>query len=160
MTQSDLMEINPWDRHRVTLESGFVAALLAGAFLVRLWGLSKMHFWDENVYLLNAGYIAFGKANYIEIDSRPPLLPILFAGAFRLWHSDYAAWIVTALLNALGPVFLYLAGRKLTGGLRPRSRRFCLLSLRSSRGSSQTDRADSWLTFPVTACWQTVPLFR
>ena len=74
-----------------------------------------MHFWDESVDLLNAEYICWGKAGYLEIDSRPPLLSILFAGVFRFWHSDYAAAAVTALLNALGPVFLYLAGRKVTG---------------------------------------------
>ncbi|MGH9544797.1 MAG: ArnT family glycosyltransferase [Terriglobales bacterium] len=74
-----------------------------------------MHFWDENVYLQNAELICCGKNNYNEIDSRPPLLSILFAGAFLLWHSDYAAWIVAALMNALGPVFLYLGGRKIAG---------------------------------------------
>jgi 4-amino-4-deoxy-L-arabinose transferase-like glycosyltransferase len=87
--------------------------LVAAGFVVRFWGLSKMHFWDENVYLLNAEYIGFGKAGYQEIDSRPPLLSILFAGVFKIWHSDYAALAVTALLNALGPVFLYLAGKRI-----------------------------------------------
>jgi 4-amino-4-deoxy-L-arabinose transferase-like glycosyltransferase len=87
--------------------------LVAAGFVVRFWGLSKMHFWDENVYLLNAEYIGFGKAGYQEMDSRPLLLSILYAGAFRIWHSDYAALAVSALLNALGPAFLYLAGRRI-----------------------------------------------
>jgi len=92
-----------------------VALLTAAAFLVRFWGLSRMHFWDENSYLQNAEYFFCGKANFLEIDHRPPLLSLFFAGIFRFWHSDYAAEAVTALLNALGPAFLYLAGRKLAG---------------------------------------------
>ena len=74
-----------------------------------------MHTWDENVYLQNAELMCCGKNNYNEIDSRPPLLSLLFAGVFLLWHSDYAAYVVTALLNALGPVVLYLAGRMIVG---------------------------------------------
>jgi 4-amino-4-deoxy-L-arabinose transferase-like glycosyltransferase len=100
---------------RVRLEWLCIAVVVAAAFVVRVWGLSRMHFWDENVYLLNAEYIAFGKAGYLEIDSRPPLLSLLFAGVFELWHSDYAAAVVTALLNAFGPLFLYLAGRRIVG---------------------------------------------
>jgi len=49
-------------RQRVRLEIAGVALLAAAAFVVRFWGLSKMHFWDENVYLLNAEYIFCGKA--------------------------------------------------------------------------------------------------
>ena len=101
------------DRQRVYVEWIGLGLLVVAGFVVRFWGLSKMHFWDENVYLLNAEYIGFGKAGYQEIDSRPPLLSILFAGVFRIWHSDYAALAVTALLNALGPVFLYLAGKRI-----------------------------------------------
>jgi 4-amino-4-deoxy-L-arabinose transferase-like glycosyltransferase len=100
---------------RVRLEWVGLGVLVAVAFLIRLWGMTRMHFWDENVYLLNAEYMAFGKAGYIEIDSRPPLLSLLFAGLFHLWHSDYAAATLTALINALGPAFLYLGGRKLVG---------------------------------------------
>ena len=65
--------------------------------------------------LQNAELMCCGKNNYNEIDSRPPLLSLLFAGVFLLWHSDYAAYVVTALLNALGPVVLYLAGRMIVG---------------------------------------------
>ncbi|MGD0347094.1 MAG: glycosyltransferase family 39 protein [Terracidiphilus sp.] len=89
--------------------------LVAAAFLIRLWGMTKMHFWDENVYLLNAGYFFNRHAGFMEIDQRPPLLPLLFAGVFHLWNSDYAAEIVTALLNALGPLFMFLAGRRIVG---------------------------------------------
>jgi 4-amino-4-deoxy-L-arabinose transferase-like glycosyltransferase len=117
MTQFNPAMASPWgsQRQRLILECALVTLLTAAAFLVRLWGISRMHFWDENVYLQNAEYFCCGKHNYLEIDSRPPLLSLFFAGVFLFWNSDYAAWTVTALLNALGPVFLYLAGRKLIG---------------------------------------------
>ncbi|MGB8098227.1 MAG: glycosyltransferase family 39 protein, partial [Terracidiphilus sp.] len=92
-----------------------LALLVACAFLIRIWGVTKMHFWDENVYLLNAEYFYGGHAGYLEIDSRPPLLSLLFAAAFHAWHSDYAAEIVAMLLNALGPLFLFLAGCRIVG---------------------------------------------
>lgn len=98
-------------RRPVILESAFVVMLMAAAFLVRIWPLSKMHYWDETVYLQNAEVICCGKANYSELDSRPPLLSLLFAAVFLLWHHVYAASIATALLNALGPVLLYFSGR-------------------------------------------------
>jgi Dolichyl-phosphate-mannose-protein mannosyltransferase len=97
------------------LEIACVVAVFAACALVRLWGMSRVHSWDENVYLQNAELICCGKHNYNEIDSRPPLLSLIFAGAFFLWHSDYFAWIITALLNALGPVLLYLSGRIFVG---------------------------------------------
>src|ERR1019366_6076390 len=80
--------------------------------------ISKTHFWDEMVYLQNAQVICCGKINYSELDYRPPLLSLIYAGVFLLWHRIYAACIVTAFLNALGPFFLYLAGR-LVGGRVP-----------------------------------------
>ena len=93
----------------------FVGVVFMGAFLVRVWGVSHRHGWDENVYLLNAQQMCCGGSHYNEIDSRPPLLSLLFAGVFRVWHSDYAAYLLTAGMNALGPVFLYLAGRRFVG---------------------------------------------
>src|ERR1700722_7880225 len=102
-------------RRHARLEAAFVILLVAGAFLVRLWGMSKLHYWDENVYMQDADVLCCGRTNYSEIDSRPPLQSILFAGAFLLWHSDYAAWILTAIMNVAGPVFLYLVGRRLVG---------------------------------------------
>ena len=115
MAQPDGAPIAALDSNRryEVVERAFPFLLFVGAFVVRLWGLSKMHGWDENVYLQNALLLCCGKNNYNEIDSRPPLLSLLFAGTFRLWRSDYAAWILTSALNALGPIFLYLAGRKL-----------------------------------------------
>jgi 4-amino-4-deoxy-L-arabinose transferase-like glycosyltransferase len=88
----------------------FLFVLLVAGSLVRLWGMSKFHYWDEMVYLQNAQVICCGKVNYSELDFRPPLLSLIFAGVFHLWHHIYAACITTAFLNALGPVFLFFAG--------------------------------------------------
>src|SRR6266404_3850113 len=87
-------------------EAAFLTLLVAAAFLVRLWPIWQVHFWDEAVYLQNAEVICCGKTNYSELSSRPPLLSILFALAFLLWHHVYAASVLTALLNAAGPLFL------------------------------------------------------
>jgi hypothetical protein len=95
------------------LELSFVAFLLGAGFLLRVWGMSKLHFWDEAVYLQDAEVICCGKVNYSELGSRPPLLSLYFAAVFLVWHHVYAACIATALLNALGPVFLYYSGRML-----------------------------------------------
>ncbi|MGA2571519.1 MAG: glycosyltransferase family 39 protein [Terracidiphilus sp.] len=103
------------DRYRIRFEFVFVALVVIAAFVVRVWGLSHVHFWDEMAYLQNAEVICCGKTNYSELASRPPLLSLIFAGVFRLWHSIYAACIVTALINAMGSAFLYLGGRKLLG---------------------------------------------
>ena len=106
-----------WPRwaNRRTAELAVLVLVVGAAFLVRLWPIWKVHFWDETVYLQNAEVICCGKTNYSELDSRPPLLSLLFAGAFLLWHSPYAASVVTAALNALGPLFLYLGGRRVVG---------------------------------------------
>jgi 4-amino-4-deoxy-L-arabinose transferase-like glycosyltransferase len=97
------------------LELLFLFLLCTAALLVRIWGISKCHFWDEWVYLQNAEVICCGKVNYSELDFRPPLISVIYAGVFLLWHHLYAACIAAAFLNALGPVFLYLAGRVSVG---------------------------------------------
>ena len=102
-------------KQRVPWETIAFAALAVTAFLVRLWPIWKVHFWDEAVYLQNAEAICCGKLNYSELSSRPPLLSLLFAVAFRVWHNVYFASLLVAALNTLGPLFLYLAGRKLVG---------------------------------------------
>jgi hypothetical protein len=91
--------------------------LFAGAFLVRVWGLSYVHYWDEMVYLQNAKVLCCGKINYSELDYRPPLLSLLFAGTFLIRDHIFAACIVTAALNALGPVLLFLSGRRIVGAM-------------------------------------------
>ncbi len=102
-------------RRKLAVESAFVILLVAAAFTVRLWPMSRAHFWDEAVYLQNAEVICCGKTNYSELSSRPPLLSLVFAGVFLLWNSVYAACLVTAFLNALGPLFLYFTGRMAEG---------------------------------------------
>jgi 4-amino-4-deoxy-L-arabinose transferase-like glycosyltransferase len=102
-------------RRKIIREATFLILVVAAAFVLRIWGLSKNRFWDETVYLQNAEVICCGKANYSELDSRPPLLSLIFAGVYFLWHSVYAASIVTALINALGVAFLYLSGRMIAG---------------------------------------------
>jgi 4-amino-4-deoxy-L-arabinose transferase-like glycosyltransferase len=97
------------------LEIVFVGALFAAAFAVRLWPVWQVHFWDEAVYLQNAETICCGKDTYSELYFRPPLISLLYAGAFRIWHDVFAASLVAALLNALGPAALYVAGRLLHG---------------------------------------------
>src|ERR671922_85310 len=89
-------------RTKVIAEWAFLILLVASAFIVRLWPMSRAHFWDETVYLQNAEVICCGKTNYSELSSRPPLLSLIFAGVFLLWNHVYAACLMTALLNALG----------------------------------------------------------
>ncbi len=103
--------------NRGRLESVLLFLLVAAAFLVRIWGISKAHFWDEMVYLQNAQVICCGKTNYSELDFRPPLISLIYAGAFLLWRHIYAACVVAAFLNAVGPLFLYLGGRLSVGRL-------------------------------------------
>lgn len=107
--------VDGWRSRQLLAGWAFVILLVAAGFLVRLWPMSRAHFWDEAVYLQNAEVICCGKTNYSELDSRPPLLSLIFAAVFLLWHSVYAASVVTALMNALGPAFLYFSGRILTG---------------------------------------------
>lgn len=102
-------------RWRPAAEIAFLLLLFAAAFLVRLWPIWQVHYWDEAVYLQNAKVICCGKTNYSELSSRPPLLSLLYAGAFLLWNHDYAASLLAALLNGLAPVFLYWAGKLLYG---------------------------------------------
>lgn len=89
--------------------------LFAGACLIRLWGLSYFHSWDEMVYLQNAKVICCGKTNYSELDFRPPLLSLLFAGAFLIRDHIFTACVVASVLNALAPVLLFVAGRRIVG---------------------------------------------
>lgn len=102
-------------RWYLAAEIVFLVLLFAAAFLCRLWPIWKVHFWDETVYLQNAEVICCGKQNYSELSSRPPLLSLLIAGVFLLWHHVYAASLLVAGLNALGPVFAYWAGKMLAG---------------------------------------------
>src|SRR5260370_13301641 len=115
--RSDRSE-NDWSRshgRKFVVESAFVILLVAAAFIVRLWPMSPAHFWDEAVYLQNAEVICCGKTNYSELSSRPPPLSLVFAGVLLVWTNVYPASLLTAFLNALGPLFLYFRGRMAKG---------------------------------------------
>ena len=103
------------ERRWVGWERVFVGVLFVGAFVVRLWGVSHRHGWDENVYLLDAQQMWRGASHYNEIDSRPPLLSLMYAGVMWLRGGELGVWVVTAVMNALGPVLLYVAGRRVVG---------------------------------------------
>ena len=91
--------------------------LFLAAFLIRVWGLSYFHYWDEMAYLQDAKVICCGKTNYSELPFRPPLLSLFFAAAFLIRDHIFSACIATAALNALAPVLLFLSGRRIVGPL-------------------------------------------
>jgi hypothetical protein len=95
----------------------FLLILFIAGFLVRVWGMSKYHSWDEMVYLQDGQVICCGKLNYSELDFRPPLLSLIFGGVFLVWHNIWAACVTTALINSLGPVFLFFAAAISVGRL-------------------------------------------
>ena len=67
--------------HRTAIvERIFLVLLFAAAFLVRVWGMSRLHVWDENVYLLNAEHICCGKHGFNELDSRTLRSNLVAAG--------------------------------------------------------------------------------
>lgn len=98
------------------LRRGLVLAalllLVAFAFAVRLWPLQVSHWWDEALYLQHAEVLFSGRRNYDEFYLRPPLLPVLIAGAFAVRHDVLAAGVLTAALGAAGVVALFLLGRE------------------------------------------------
>lgn len=113
-SQVSITSIKQSPRH-LLLEFLAVVLIFAGAFTLRVWPLTDIHYWDEAVYLQDAEVICCGKTNYSDLDSRPPLISLMFAAVFLVWHHVYAAEVVTALVNALGVVLLYLAGRMVVG---------------------------------------------
>lgn len=85
------------------------------AFIFRVFPIRAGHWWDETVYLQHAEIIFSDRSNYDELSFRPPLLPIILAGAFYLWHSPIFATVIVALLGILAPIFIYLIGKKIYG---------------------------------------------
>lgn len=90
-------------------------AIVLLAFLMRALPLRNAFWWDETAYLQNAEVLFSGRTNYDEFAFRPPLLSLLYAGVFFVWHSPYAALLLTALINAGGIVFVFLIGKKIYG---------------------------------------------
>lgn len=91
---------------------GLALGIFMAALLVRVYPIEHYHGWDESSYLQHAERIAFGKSNYDEFAYRPPLLPILIAGAMVLWHTPVVASLLVALLSASVTIALFLLGRK------------------------------------------------
>jgi 4-amino-4-deoxy-L-arabinose transferase-like glycosyltransferase len=90
---------------------GTVAVLIAVVglgWLLRTIPLSYSHFWDETVYLQDAMVIGEGRTNYDELDYRPPLLSILYAGGFRIWDNIYAANFVQGAVTTVAIPFAFL----------------------------------------------------
>ena len=95
------------------LKTGIIILILLIAFFIRLTPIRMAHFWDETVYLQHAEIMFSDRDNYSELSFRPPLLSIFFYLAFFIYHSVISASIITALLGALAPLFVYLIGRKI-----------------------------------------------
>jgi 4-amino-4-deoxy-L-arabinose transferase-like glycosyltransferase len=106
------MKIKPVNRRLMLIL--FLCALLVSAFIVRIWPMRYAYWWDETVYLQNADTL-LGAQNYNEFDVRPPVISIVIAGVFLLWHHPFAADIMLALLSALAAPFICLAARELYG---------------------------------------------
>jgi len=87
--------------------------IVALSFVVRVLPLEYTHYWDETVYLNHAETINSGQSNYSEINSRPPFLSILIAGAYFIKHHIFSANILVAILGAIGVFFTYLIGKKM-----------------------------------------------
>lgn len=84
-------------------------------FLLYLFPIRIAHWWDETVYLQNAETIFFGAHNYNELSFRPPLISIIFGLGFFIWHSPIFASILTAAIDVLAPIFVFLIGKKIYG---------------------------------------------
>ena len=90
-----------------------ITSIFILGLLLRVYPLEAYHGWDESTYLQHAEHIITGKDNYNELAFRPPLLPLIFAAGFLLWHSAFMASILTALLSASIIIALYLLGRRI-----------------------------------------------
>lgn len=93
----------------------FIILLLLLTFFIRVIPIRIAHFWDETVYLQHAEMMFSGRTNFDELAFRPPLLSILFFFVFLVKHSVVSASILTAILGALAPLFLFLIGKKMYG---------------------------------------------
>src|SRR3989344_8687098 len=89
-------------------------AIFLLSFTVRIYSVEVIHWWDETVYLQHAEIFAGLRAdNFNEFWLRPPLLPILFAAGFLVWHNPIMASIIVSLIGAVGAVGIFFLGRKM-----------------------------------------------
>lgn len=112
MVKREEMKNKPFNRR--LLLTLFLCALLVSAFIVRIWPMRYAYWWDETVYLQNADTL-LGAQNYNEFSVRPPVISIVIATGFLLWHHPFTADILLALLSALAAPFICLAARELYG---------------------------------------------
>jgi 4-amino-4-deoxy-L-arabinose transferase-like glycosyltransferase len=87
--------------------------ILVLALVLRLYPLEQWHEWDESVYLMHAEHMVGGKTNYNEFFYRPPILPIIIAAGFLIWHHVFMASIVVALATSAVALGMYLVGARL-----------------------------------------------
>ncbi|MCX8194354.1 MAG: glycosyltransferase family 39 protein, partial [Candidatus Pacearchaeota archaeon] len=92
----------------------FIIIILAICFLLRLF-LTTCYYWDELVYLQHAEIISGKVDNYNEFDFRPPLLPLLIAGLYLVWHNPIIANVFVSLLASFTILFVYLAAKEMFG---------------------------------------------
>ena len=89
--------------------------LILLVFLASLIPIRLYHWWDETSYLQNAEVIFSERDNYDEFSFRPPLLSIIIALGFYIWHSTIFASILVAIICMAAPVFIFLAAKKMYG---------------------------------------------
>jgi 4-amino-4-deoxy-L-arabinose transferase-like glycosyltransferase len=102
-------------KHKKQILIFLIICIFFIAFVFRVFPLRTAYWWDETVYLQHAEIIFSDRDNFNEFMFRPPLLPIIFAGGFWVWHSPIFATIIVALLGVLAPIFIYLIGKKIYG---------------------------------------------
>ena len=86
----------------------YLIALLVLALGLRLWYLDLSYiFWDESIYLMQAGDLA-GRIGMTEYNIRPPLLSVIIA-PFAFFENDVLLSKLFMILLSL--VFIYLVYR-------------------------------------------------
>jgi len=87
----------------------FVVGFLIRTFPIR----TSFHYWDETVYLQHAEIIIgnIPEENFNEFHLRPPLIPILFALGYMLYHSVITSHMIVSLIASLGIIAVFLLAR-------------------------------------------------
>jgi len=85
-------------------------------FFIRFFPIRVgFHYWDECVYLQHAEIISgFRDASlFNEFDIRPPLLPVLLAVGYQVYHSIVMAHFVISFISSLGILIIFLFAKEL-----------------------------------------------
>jgi 4-amino-4-deoxy-L-arabinose transferase-like glycosyltransferase len=84
-------------------------------FLIRFFPVrtdSTFHYWDETVYLQHAEiWGGYRENNYNEFGFRPPLLPLLIALGYRVYHSVITAHFIVAIVSSLGIITTFFLSK-------------------------------------------------